>query len=160
MKNPILIATLIAAFAVPALADDLRLEDVRAMSDDELYALAKTLSAEDETRLYQQARKEFPDGALGLQAAKNELAKHQSELEACKAALASDKKSEARALNEKEPGRYFSLLRIAASPSDKVMDMTPNERAEQAPIFGRDTNRVIRDLRGCKRKHNKRFGSD
>ena len=66
MKTPILIAAVFAAFAAPAFADDLTLEDVRAMSDDDLYALAETLSSEDEARLYQQARKQFPAGALGL----------------------------------------------------------------------------------------------
>ena len=69
MRTPTLIVAMIAMMAAPAFAEDLTLEDVRAMSDDELYALAETLSSEDEARLYQQARKEFPSKALGLQAA-------------------------------------------------------------------------------------------
>ena len=104
MRRPILIAAMIAMMAAPAFADALTLKDVRAMSDDELYSLAETLSPEDETRLYQQARKEFPRKALGLQAARNELEKSVAELDACRSALERDKPSELRALQELESG--------------------------------------------------------
>ena len=158
MKKPILIAAMIAAFAVPAFAGELTLEDVRAMSDDELYALAETISSEDETRLYQQARKEFPSKALGLQAARNEYARTAAELDACKVALESGKPFKLRALQELEPGRYLSLLRIVAKPSSEVMDMTTEERVSDAKTVGRETNRILRDFRDCKRKYRKRFG--
>jgi len=160
MKNSILIAVVISAFAVPALADDLTLEDVRAMSDDELYALAETLSSEDETRLYQQARKQFPSKALGLQASRDELAKSSAELDACADALENNQASELRALTELEPGRYLSLLRIVSEPSKEVLDMTINERVADAKKVGRKTNRILRDFRDCKRKYRKRFGVD
>ena len=158
MKKPILIAAMIAAFAAPAFANDLTLEDVRAMSDDELYALAETLSAEDETRLYQQARKEFPEGALGLQSSLNKLGKRELELEACQNALESGTASKVRVLSQVEPGRYLSLLRIIAEPSKKALDMTTDERAAESRRATRETNRILRDFRECKRKYRKRFG--
>lgn len=158
MRKPILIAAMIAAFATPAFAGELTLEDVRAMSDNELYALADTLSSEDETRLYQQARKEFPDGALGLQSAKDELQKRTHELAECEASIERGKASDLRSLNENEPGRYFSLLRIVSLPTDEVMDMTSEERSAEAPKVGRQTNRVIRQIRDCKRAYQKSFG--
>ena len=160
MREPILIAAMIAAFAAPSFADDLTLKDVRAMSDDELYALADTLSGEDETRLYQQARKEFPSKALGLQAARNEFKKSSAELDACRNAIESDKPSALRALQELEPGRYLSLLRIVAEPSSEVLDMTTDERVTDAKAVGRQTNRIIREFRDCKREYRKRFGDD
>ena len=158
MRKPILIAAMIAAFAAPAFADTLTLKDVRAMSDDELYALAETLSAEDETRLYQQARKEFPEGALGLQATLDELEKTRSELENCRVAIEVGEPSELRALNESEPGRYLSLLRVVAMPSEVVFDLTVEERHSQSKDAGRETNRILRDLRECKRNYRRTFG--
>ena len=158
MRKPILIAAMIAAFAAPAFADDLTLEDVRAMSDDELYALAETLSSEDEARLYQQARKEFPEGALGLQSSLNKLGKRELELEACQNALESGTASKVRVLSQVEPGRYLSLLRIIAEPSNKALDMTIDERAAESRRATRETNRILRDFRECKRKYRKRFG--
>ena len=160
MRKPILIAAMIAAFAAPAFADTLTLEDVRAMSDDELYALAGTLSSDDETRLYQKARKEFPEGALGLQSVRNELDKRKDELEACQNAVESDKPSELRALNEREPGRYFDLLRIVTIPMSDVLDMTPDERTVAAKEAGLETNRTLRAVRKCRRVYRKKFGSD
>ena len=160
MRKPILIAAMIAAFAAPAFADELTLEDVRAMSDDELYALADTLSSEDEARLYEEARSEFPAAALGLQSAINKLKKSQHELEACQDALETQERSNVRSLTELEPGIYFSLLRIVSTPSDHVMDMTVDERTEEATIVGRNTNGVLRDFRICKRAYRKQFGSD
>jgi len=158
MRNPILIAAAIATFAAPALANEITLEDVRAMSDDELYVLAETLSAEDETRLYQEARKEFPDRALGLQSSLNKLEKSKQEFVACETALETDKVSKVRALSEFEPGTYFSLLRITSIPNDDVMDMTVAERRSKATEVGRETNRILRDFRDCKRKYRKHFG--
>jgi len=160
MRKQILIAAMIAAFAAPAFADELTLEDVRAMSDDELYALADTLSSEDETRLYQQARKEFPKGALGLQATLDELEKNRAELESCRMAVETNEPSNLRALNELEPGRYLSLLRVVALPSGQVLDLTVEERHSQSKEAGRETNRVLRDLRECKRSYRKTFGDD
>ena len=160
MRNPILIAAMIAAFAAPAFADDLTLKDVRAMSDDELYALADTLSSEDETRLYQQARKEFPENGLGLQSALNKLSKRQDELTACQAAVASGEASDLRALNEIEPGRYFSILRIVSVPTAEVLDMTSDERRAEARRAGTQTNKILRDLRECRREYRKKFGDD
>lgn len=158
MKQPILTITILAFMTAPSFAKDFTLKEVRAMSDDELYELAGTISSEDETRLYQQARKEFPSKALGLQAARNELEKSIAELDACRNALESDKASELRALRELEPGRYLSLLRIVAKPSGEVMDMTADERVSDAKAVGRETNRVLRDFRDCKRNYRKRFG--
>jgi len=158
MKNSILIAAVISAFAVPALADDLTLEDVRAMSDDELYALADTLSSTDEEELYKQARSEFPDAALGLQSALNKLAKSERELGACQTAIENNERSDVRALNELEPGTYFSLLRIVSVPGADVMDMTVDERRSRATKIGRQTNRTLRDFRECKREYRKLFG--
>jgi hypothetical protein len=160
MRKPILIAAMIAAFAAPAFADELTLKDVRAMSDDELYALAATLSSDDETRLYQRARKEFPEGALGLQSVRNELAKREEELEICERAIEDNKPSNLRALNEREPGRYFDLLRIVTTPSSDVLDMTPDERKASSKEATRTTNRVLRSVRNCKRAYRKKFGSD
>lgn len=157
MRNPILMAAMIAAFSAPAFADDLTLEDVRAMSDDELYALAETLSSEDEARLYQQARKEFPDGALELQSATRKLEKRSVELRSCESAIESGEKSELRALNERESGRYFELLRITSVPADKVLDMTPEERTIKAREAGSQTNKVVRQIRECMRKYRKKF---
>jgi len=158
MKNSILIAAVISAFTVPALADDLTLEDVRSMSDDELYALAETLSAEDEEALYEQARREFPEGALGLQSVMNKFQKSENDLKACVDAVDSGKASSVRALSELEPGTYFSLLRIISNPSDAVHDMTIDERKAESKRVTRDTNRVLREFRECKRKYRKRFG--
>lgn len=160
MRKPILIAAAIAFFAAPAFADEITLEDVRAMSDDELYALAETLSAKDETRLYQQARKEFPEGALGLQSVRDELERRKHELEVCENAVEDGEPSDLRAMNEREPGRYFDLLRIVASPSDDVMDMTSDERTTASKEATRKTNRVLRSLRKCKRTYRKKLGSD
>jgi len=160
MTTPILIAAVIATFAIPAFANNLSLKDVRAMSDAELYSLADTLSAENETDLYQQARKEFPEGALGLQSVRNELAKREHELEVCERAVEDDEPSELRALNEREPGRYFDLLRIVAIPDQDVMDMTPDERRTAAKEAGFKTNRTLRAVRKCKREYRKNFGSD
>ena len=158
MKTPILTAAIFAFMTAPSFAKDLTLEDVRAMSDDELYELAGTISSEDETRLYQQARKEFPEGALGLQSAKDELMKRTDELAECQESIKRGKASELRSLNENEPGRYFSLLRIVTSPTDEVMEMTSDERTAEAPKVGRQTNRIIREIRECKRAYRKRFG--
>lgn len=160
MRTPTLIVAMIAMMAAPAFADDLTLEDVRAMSDGELYALAETLSSEDETRLYQQARKEFPEGALGLQSVRNELSKREEELEVCESAIENGKPSELRSLNEREPGRYFDLLRIVAVPTQDVVDMTPDERKTAANGTGFDINRTLRAVRKCKRVYRKQFGSD
>lgn len=160
MRKPILIAAMIAAFAVPAFADALTLKDVRAMSDDELYALAETLSSEDESRLYQQARKEFPEGALGLQATLDEFEKTRSELESCLVAIEVGEPSDLRALNVSEPGRYLSLLRVVAIPSEDVFDLTVEERHSKSKDAGRETNRILRDLRECKRAYRKKFGDD
>ena len=90
MRNPILIASDDRSLCRSGVRRRTHAKDVRAMSDDELYALADTLSSEDETRLYQQARKEFPDGALGLQSVRNELAKRENELEVCERAIEDD----------------------------------------------------------------------
>ena len=158
MKTPILTAAIYAFMTAPSFAKDLTLEDVRAMSDDELYELAGALSSEDETRLYQQARNEFPKGALGLQAVLNELDKTKNELAACEFALENNQASELRALTELEPGRYFSLLRIVSIPLTEVLDKTSDERAAESQRVTRDTNRVLRDFRNCKRKYRKRFG--
>lgn len=160
MKTPILTAAIFAIMTAPALAKDLTLEDVRTMSDDELYSLAETISTEDETRLYQQARREFPEGALGLQAAEDELQKRTIELTECEKALEKGQMSKLRSLNENEPGRYFSLLRIVASPTNAVLDMTSDERSIEAPKIGRQTNRLIRQIRECKRSYRKRFGGN
>lgn len=158
MRNPLLItATAIALTTAVIANEELTLENVRAMSDDELYALAETLSAEDETRLYQQARNEFPKNALGLQSALNKLAKRRDELDACENSIESGEPSTVRALNEIEPGRYLSILRIVSIPSNDVMDMTPAERKDEAREAGRETNRVLRDFRECKRKYRKLF---
>lgn len=158
MRTPILTATIFAIMTVSASAKELTLEDVRAMSDDELYSLADTLSSEDETRLYQRARKEFPEGALGLQATLNELGKTRSELENCHSAVEIGEPSELRALNETESGRYLSVLRVVAMPSDEVIDLTVEERHFRSKEAGRETNRVLRDLRECKRSYRKKFG--
>ena len=158
MKTSILTAAIFAFMTVPSFAKDLTLEEVRAMSDDELYALAGTISSEDETRLYQQARKEFPEGALGLQSSLNKLRKRELELEACQNALESGTASKVRVLSQIEPGRYVSLLRIIAEPSKKALDMTIDERAAESRRATRETNRVLRDFRECKRKYRKRFG--
>lgn len=157
MKNLILIVTAIAPLAFPAFADDLTLEDVRAMSDDDLYALAKTLSSEDEARLYQQARKQFPEGALGLQSALGKLEKREGELRSCENAIESGEKSKLRALNEREPGRYFELLRIISNPIDDVLDMTPEERTMKAREVGSRSNKVVRKIRDCMRQYRKKF---
>ena len=160
MRKPILIAAMISTLAAPAFADELTLEDVREMSDDELYALAESISSEDETRLYQQARKEFPEGALGLQAVLDELEKSTTELNECTTAIENDEKSKLRALRELEPGRYLSLLRIVSKPSDNVLDMTADERKAESKLATRETNRILREFRECKRKYRKRFGDD
>ena len=160
MKTPILTAAIFAFMTAPSFAKDLTLEDVRAMSDGERYELAGTISSEDETRLYQQARKEFPEGALGLQSVRNELEKRKGELEACQNAIQSDNPSDLRALNEREPGRYFDLLRIVAKPSSEVIDMKPEERQAASEKATRATNRVLRSIRKCKRLYRKEFGSD
>jgi len=160
MKAPMLIVATIAVLSTPAIAEELTLEDVRAMSDQELYVLAETLSAEDETRLYQQARKVFPEGALGLQSVRDRLEKREEELEVCERAIETGEPSDLRALNEREPGRYFDLLRIVANPTENVMDMTVDERTAAAKDVGSKTNRLLRDLRQCKREYRKKFGSD
>ena len=160
MRKPILIAAMIAAFAAPAFADELTLKDVRAMSDNELYALAETLSGEDEARLYQKARKEFPEGALGLQSTIDKLEKARIELDACRKSLADGEASQVRALNKLEPAMYFNLLRIVAVPTDETLDLTKKERETEAKKAGRETNGIIRDFRECKREYRKRFGED
>ena len=157
MKLPILIAAVIATLAFPAFADDLTLEDVRAMSDDDLYALAETLSSEDEARLYQQARKEFPKGALALQSALGKLEKREGELRSCENAIDRGEESELRALNEREPGRYFELLRIISIPTADVLDMTPEERTMEAREVGSLTNKTVRKIRECMRQYRKKF---
>ena len=157
MRKPILIAAMIAALAAPAFADELTLEDVRAMSDDELYALAETLSSQDESRLYQQARKEFPEGALALQSAIGKLDKRRGELRSCESAIERGEKSELRALNEREPGRYFELLRITSVPTKKILDMTSEERTTNAREVGSQTNKVVRQIRDCMRNYRKKF---
>ena len=158
MRKPILIAAMIASIAAPAFADDLALEDVRAMSDDELYALAETLSPKNEEAFYEQARNEFPSAALGLQSALNKLAKSEQELGACETAVTNNERSDVRALNELEPGMYFSLLRIISVPTADVMDMTVDERKSRATEIGRQTNRTLREFRECKREYRKLFG--
>jgi len=157
MKNPILIVAVIAAFATSAFADDLTLEDVRAMSDDELYVLAETLSSEDEARLYQQARKQFPEGALALQSALGKQEKREVELLSCENAIECGEVSELRALNELEPGRYFELLRIVSIPTDSVLDMTPEERTMESRAVGSQTNKTVREIRECMRQYRKKF---
>ena len=158
MKTPIIAAAIFAFMTVPSFAKDLTLKEVRAMSDDELYELAGTISSEDETQLYQQARKEFPEGALGLQSVRNELEKRKGELEACQNAIQSDNPSDLRALNEREPGRYFDLLRIVAAPASDVMDMTLDERKVAAKKAGLETNQTLREVRKCRRMYRKKFG--
>ena len=158
MKTSILTAAIFAFMTAPSFAKDLTLKEVRGMSDDELYKLADRLSSEEENQLYEKARKEFPKGALGLQAVLNELDKTKNELAACEFALENNQASELRALTELEPGRYFSLLRIVSIPSTEVLDMTSDERAAESKRVTRDTNRVLRNFRNCKRKYRKRFG--
>lgn len=157
MKKPILTAAILAFMTAPSFAKDLTLEVVRAMSDDELYELAGTISPEDETRLYQQARKEFPEGALALQSAIGKFEKRNGELRSCENALRIGEKSELRALNEREPGRYFELLRITSVPTDNVLDMTLEERTIEAREVGSQTNKVVRQVRECMRKYRKKF---
>lgn len=160
MKTSILISALISLSTAPAFADALTVDDLRAMSDDQLYALSKTLLPEAENQLYQQARKEFPEGALGLQSVRDRMEKRERELEVCQSAVETGEPSDLRALNEREPGRYFDLLRIVAAPSDDVMDMTLDERKAAAKEAGSKTNRLLRDLRQCKRSYRQKFGSD
>ena len=158
MRTQTLIAAMITMMAAPAFADEIALEDVRAMSDDELYSLAETLAPEDEARLYQQARKEFPEGALGMQSTLDKLEKARIELEACNKSLADGEASSVRALNELEPAIYFNLLRIVAVPTADTLDLTEAERKTEAKKAGRETNRIIREFRECKRQYRKRFG--
>ena len=158
MKKPIVTAAIFAFMTAPSLAKDLTLKEVRAMSDGELYELAGTLSSEDENQLYEKARKEFPKGALGLQSAINKFEKSEHELVACQTAVENNERSDVRALNELEPGTYFSLLRIVAVPTADVMDMTIDERKSRATEIGRKTNRALREFRECKRKYRKLFG--
>ena len=88
----------------------------------------------------------------------NKFQKSEYELKACVDAVDSGKASSVRALSELEPGTYYSLLRIISNPSDAVHDMTVDERKAESKRLTRDTNRVLREFRECKRKYRKRFG--
>ena len=158
MRTPILMTAMMALMTSLAFADEVKLDNVRSLSDDHLYSLAETLSAEDETRLYQEARKEFPEGALGLQSTIDKRDKSRTELKACRAALENGEPSEVRALNELESAMYFNLLRIVSVPTAETMDMTVDERTAAAKEAGRETNRLLREFRECKREYRKRFG--